>query len=434
MYALQLAYDRDIRRGHFALVMFFITAFAQKGELLLYAYTGVFLKSLFGGTLLILPPIFIGLSMYFYYSSLSTKQFLTTSLTNRVIVFLLYILFISIYGALNGNLVNLIFIDFWVYFIIIPAMVLGSNPLVWRKLYKPLVILYYIFFFIVYLGKDFLRLHYLEGGYSMDSFDSRLAVKTLAYELSPVLEFWPIIFTLSFFVKKDKLFKILGFLSLFFFLGLQVYFLKRAPSARAVAQLLLVVALYYKIKPSSFQIKRIVTVAILVISGYFIFSSLLPIDNLTKRFDEEDNSRQNEAQIMLSQLNPHEMIIGRGLGGYFYISDNDGTGIIPVNDLKHLGKAALHIGFFFIILKGGILYIALIVWLIFPMFTKWQNKLWLSNPYNFAATVSLLTYLAFRFIEGGYTTGAIFQAFLFGFCIGRVASSRFENVKDISFI
>ena len=89
-----------------------------------------------------------------------------------------------------------------------------------------------------------------------------------------------------------------------------------------------------------------------------IVVSLFTPKALLDRFETKDSARQDEAKGMFTQLTPLELVIGRGLGGTYYVEKG---GIVQsINNEGRAVSANMHIGALYPILKGGVLLFLLI--------------------------------------------------------------------------
>lgn len=427
--------DRKIARIY--LVLFFLFVGIHKLDQIQLFYTGISLKSFTIITPLFIPPIFLVLA-FFKYKSIHIKTKSTSPYSQFTVVLTLFtslIFFLAIYGTLIGNPTLYIFTEIWIYLIVVFCILLGRYNAVWEDIYKPLIILFWIFFIPVYFGTFIPRLHLIANGgaeYLIDRYGFLTGTGTLAYEMYPILDFFPIIFILSIIRKKVDIWKILGVCTILGYLGLQIFFQKRAPSVRALSYIFIVFFTLQLIRPSLIKLLRI---AIPAAIGMFLLLSVVSIDGLLGRLSQsgEDKSRQTEVGIMLGQFNPVEWIIGRGFGGYFVLDNRFGKGVGAYEVRPGvLGKVNLHIGFFYPILKGGLLFLFLTLAFSLPMLYRWMDKRWLKNEYNFTAFNVLTVIFLFQFIEGPFSSGATFLGVLYGFCWGKIATSLEQFVINDS--
>ena len=125
---------------------------------------------------------------------------------------------------------------------------------------------------------------------------------------------------------------------------------------------------------------------------------------------------------MLTQLTPLELIIGRGLGGTYYVKEG---GIVQsINKEGKPVNAILHIGAFYPILKGGgVLFFLVFYHILSTVFRNIKRIKKLSKE-GLTSLVFLIVYSLFRMIEGPISTGSIFDALLFGMSLGYLNKNK----------
>lgn len=322
-------------------------------------------------------------------------------------------------GLINGNSKDIIFQEVWTGAIVFYGYKLsGDRSLVEVFNKKPLFILFLILSTLVYTGSFYLREHLV--GYDLST-DIKTA--TLAYELSPLLDFWPFLFLVPYFKNRGRL-NLMILLPLIIYLGFQIFFLKRAPSVRALTILLAAIAINWKLNTGSvtFIFRLLFGILIFGLAFYYFIPQ-----ELLLRFQTTDNARQEEALLMLNQLDLFELLFGRGLGGSFYLQD--GAGLISLGDGK-MGKYILHIGILYPILKGGII-LAFGIYLHVFGKVRWAWRNLNSLDYGQLASVTfLLAYSLFRLIEGPISPGVVFDTFLFGFSLGMLRGDHSNPSKN----
>lgn len=395
---------------------FFVSVGIHKANYLLSLLTGVNIQGTIGVTLLVFPLLFLVLVDMSSTKSFGVKTMISRDKNLFLVLFLLVIAFAL--GLINGNSKDIIFQEIWTGTVVFYGYKLSKDSsLVEVFTKKPLLILFLALSALVYAGSFYLREHLVAYDLNTD-----IKTATLAYELSPLLDFWPFLFLVPFFKNHGRL-NLMILLPLIIYLGFQIFFLKRAPTVRALTILLAAIALNWKIKTGSvsFIFRLVFGIVIFGLAFYY----LIP-EELLVRFQTSDTARQEEAFLMIDQLDGFELLFGRGLGGSFYLKD--GAGLISLGEGK-MGKYILHIGILYPILKGGII-LALGIYM--HVFTKihwaWRNLNQLTS-YQLSAFTFLLVYSIFRLIEGPFSPGVVFDAFLFGFSLGMLRRDYYYPIK-----
>ncbi len=425
---LDKKYKKDRKLGRIYLFLFFLFVGLHKLDQIQWYYTGVSIKKFTIITPLFIPPLFLLLALLKY-----RKIHVKTKVTNTLFqfyfltfLFISYIFYLVSYGVVVGNPAHYISTEVWIYLIVILCLFLGHYDAVWKDIYKPLIVLFWLFCIPVYFGTFIPRLHLIAEGsaeYLLEKKGYLGATATLAYEMYPILDFFPIVFVLSAIRKKIDIWKILGLCTVIGYLGFHIFFQKRAPSVRALTYIVVILGTIQLVKPSIESFLKPIGFGAIAI---FFLLSIVSVDGLVDRLNksDQDDSRQNEVGIMLNQLEPHEWIFGKGFGGYFILGSDDiyGLGEYEIKE-GVFGKVNLHIAFFYPILKGGLIFLLLTLLFSFPLIYRWLDRTWLSNEYNFTAFNILIVIFLFQFIEGPFSSGVTFLGVLYGLCWGKVATS-----------
>lgn len=396
-----------IDRSKLFFLGFMVSIGVHKSSYLIDRLIGINIQSLIGVSLLIFPVIFLISAVVTARTSVKLSAIIRKD--NLLLLTLSIVIFDLMLGIVNGNDAGIVFQEVWTGLIVLLGYILSYSPKVLQMFQQRMVLLVFLVFSVLtYLGTSFLREHLL--GYENLSTD--ITTATLAYEISPILDLWPMIFLIRWFGSKKALDRALALLPAVLYLLFQLYFVKRAPTVRVIVVLSIAVFYYYYLQRNRDFLLRLMVGSIAL---YLTVIFLTP-DNLLDKFQTKDISRQAEARIMLEQFDAFELVFGRGLGGYYLL--DDGAGLIEVNTQGDLGKHILHIGFFYPILKGGLLLFFVVFAHIIRSLLKGYRQLRRADPYTHSGFVFILVYSLFRLIEGPISPGVVFDGFLFGLSLG----------------
>lgn len=404
--------DKVNRKTAVFFILFMLTVAMQKANYLIYLLTGVNIQKGVPFSLLAVPFAF--LVIVFFISKDKVK------LTNKS--YLPAILIWShvnlLYGLIMENHFMSILWEYYIGAIMFFSYKLASNKTIWKLFETKLISIYLIFSFLVFTAKDFFAEHLTVFSEKLEN----ITTASLAYEIAPILDFWPFIFLFGITSSKKGLHKVLTISALIIYLAFQFYFLKRAPSVRALT--------YFVVGNTMLMLKRGEASAIFKYLGivficFFLLTYAIP-DGLIERFKTEDTSRQNEFANMVSSANVIELIIGRGLGGS-YPSDNLYDYIAEDGSLR---RVAVHIGYSFALLKGGIILCILILLHVLASLSFALKRLKGLNNRQFVSVVFLIVYSIYRLIEGSPSTGQIFDGVLFGLALGCLDDMRNKSTKN----
>lgn len=396
---------RDFWAKRFFL-LFFLAVGLHKTNYLISLLTGFNIQSTIGFSLLTLPLLFLILAEYYSRYSYSLASAVKNDFLLALTLFWLH--FALIYGIVIGNSLEVIVQEYWTAMIVLYGYRI-SRDFKLLNLFrgKELRLTFLLFTIATAYGTTQIQEHLTIYDFSTD-----LTTATLAYEVSPILDFWPFLFLFAFFPNKRPFRKIWVYIPVVVYLGFQLFFVKRAPSVRVVVMITLAVSAFWYRKQRKDFIIRIIVGLVLLFGAVSLFAP----KNLVDRFQKEDTSRQSEAISMLEQFNLGEVIIGRGLGGHYLLEE--GAGLISVNEQGDLGKHILHIGFLYPYLKGGLVLFTLVLFHVFRSIYRGVRRFKQLHPNQFGALIYIVVYALFRLIEGPISPGMVFDGFLFGTSLG----------------
>jgi hypothetical protein len=254
---------------------------------------------------------------------------------------------------------------------------------------------------------------------------SRWAVRTLAYQLNWAMSLWPLAFALAAMRRRMGWAVISGFLAAAVFVYLQIEFQKRAPSLRALVYVISVVFITWRARHHvPMRLYGFLAAGALVVLAWIVKTENFSL--LVERFQSEElrrgDGRTYEIGEMLAGFSIGDWLIGRGLGGYFFI-ERWSAGMADVTERGDIGRHIVHLGFFYLLLKGGILFTLIYFRFAFRVL-RHHSRLWLQNPHNAAALAVLPVYLIFQFAEGPPSYANPLEAVLFGLVCGRFIHLR----------
>ena len=390
-------------------ILFVLIVGIHKSNYVIYQLTGINIQSIIQISLLTFPLLFLFIA-YFYSSSrkISTRKNKDSFLL-KIIFF--YVNILLLYGLIRRNNITIIFLEYWTALVVLLSYKISTSEEIWSLFKRKLLIIFYIFAILVFLGTSYTLVHLEEIGYDALK-PGGSTTGLLAYDMAPMLDFWPFIFLLGFFNKKVKKIRIFTYAPFLIYLLFQIFFLKRAPSVRAISILILASLIYIKLSGNNYAIIKQIFVFITII----IVTLLYTPEALADKFETEDTARQDEFVGMITQLNPLELVVGKGLGGYYYVK-NGGVS----EYFNHEGRqvnSITHIGIAYPILKGGFLLFFLIFYHILKTVFRSLIRIKKLSVEELSCLVFLIVYSVFRLIEGPPSAGAIFDGLLFGMSLG----------------
>jgi hypothetical protein len=388
----------------FSFLTFISLAIIGSSNYLLVKLTGIDLNVVVGVSILFSCIIFLfGSTFAISFSNASKKK-----LSFPTFAIILYSAGILIYGILIGNEIGIIIEEAWIGIVIFLAYKLSLNQAIWNAYKKHIFLIFLLISLIIYKGLDQTREYIDEIDVAQSVLEE--ATASLGYELISLLDFWPFIFALLFF-RGGYVNKVLAIIPFIIYISLQLYFLKRAPTVRAFIQ---VFFFFWIASIKNNKLKSTVYFVPIIAIGLILFYLVIP-EQLVERFSSDDGSRPDELINMFSQMNPVELVFGKGLGGE-YISDN-GIYDYLSPDAREM-RTTVHIGAAYPILKGGLLLFSLIFSHLIILLIKSFKHVRAFSDKEIASFGFLVIFLVFRFVEGPMNSTSIFNAIMFGMSIG----------------
>jgi len=275
------------------------------------------------------------------------------------------------------------------------------------------------------------------------SMEERVARDLTSYRIQSSLSLWPLLLIMSF-LKPLRLRNLLVYVGVVFVLVQQILFQKRAPTIRIILFLLAVFLVIPYLRRKYWcnqEVLRkrwdrlVALVLTLVLLGTAVLA--LRIDVLSAqghalmlrylgKSDAEqykrktvldvlilENDRIQEAKYFIDDLSSWEILIGKGMGGFYTLPTEEGQWLA---DIEQVGRRELHMGVLMPFFKGGvILFVVFYIWILI-LFTYWKRARY--DPATSAAYLILSVWAIFLFTEGSFILSNSFDLFNVGTSIG----------------
>jgi hypothetical protein len=346
----------------------------------------------------------------------------------RLFVLTAWILLLVALGCLRGNLVNMIFKDTIGFLILVFLLLLGRYDTVWKALRKPLVILFYVSFALILLTYRMPGLTTdLSGNTSvLQTRDIGRNLNTIGASLNLLMGSGLLLGAWGLVRQRTDTWRILmiGALPVYSFVEAGLFEFRGA--LITVALLLVSFVVPLSILRRRFPFKAILALAIVVVGVIgFLFSRGDEL-GVMRRFEREDNifaSRIEEANTFFDDMQPIDLVIGRGMGGW-YVGPIWATGAF-VDGKPHW--TANHFGFLAFVLRGGFPMLLFMATFVAPIVMP-KSPLWRRNEYNLAAAV-LTPVLLFNIIANPVVIDpdGFFGLMLWGLCFARFSTPPHDD-------
>lgn len=329
------------------------------------------------------------------------------------------------------------------YVVILAGVILGSIPRVWRDIDRLV-----LFLFLAALVVNALGMSEMTMLSEADSED-RIARSVLAYRTQSALAFWPLLFLTA--RLRGAVTAFLIFVGVYFVLGQQISFQKRAPTARIVLFLLVFLVILPRLlsrasaafASNERRVRRLflgagaLATALALSAAPWVFQGQL--SGLAGRMSGEaygggvagmliwENERLFEARMFLRTLEPQDVVFGRAFGGYF-VPDTPGWGVW-MNDVNEIASRHLHVGLLLPFFKGGLLFA--FTYYAGVALTLVRGRRSLSEPVAAAAFFVVLLHFVFLFQESWFHMSTALDLTMVSLCMGHLLSrDRDRVVRD----
>ena len=309
------------------------------------------------------------------------------------------IICLMIYGLIGRNFFRAVETEMAVFLTLFAFLVLGRYDQVWRDLEKPLLVYFWIGLVLVLIGlgrSGTVAWQEAIGFTVTERVGERLTreTNTLAYDIRYVLKFWPVLFALSYFQRRWNL---MGLGTVICVLALQVASFKfRSMVAYGLLQVLMVIVVV-PVLQKKVKLGTALSVLLGLGIGYLAVSGTSDYRELMLRFaaGQRWEGRLREVRAMLGELNVAEYLVGRGLGGHYHSPPRWGAGRRTLKGRYVTG--AVHMGVFWLLLRGGLILIFVFGSFVYPMLLK-KPPGWYENRYNVVAMAVLPVSILFVFM------------------------------------
>jgi hypothetical protein len=342
-----------------------------------------------------------------------------------------------LYGWLEkGYVVTAVAHDFAPYLVILGSAILGSIPRVWEDLDPFLLVLFAVGLVVNALGMTEMT-QVVSESYAED----RAGVGIVGYRTQGALAFWPLLL-LTARLRRPRT-AVVIFAGVFFVLAQQILFQKRSPTLRVALFLLVFLLVLPRLKGrrGAFPIpERQVIGLLLATAGVALVVAVLvapwlfegQLAGLAQRLSGRaytggaagmltfENERFFEAGMFLRTLEPQELLLGRGFGGYF-VPEATGWGLW-LEDVQEFGRRQLHVGGLMPLFKGGLtLAIAYYAGVVLALR---RGARCLAQPFAAAAFFVVLLHVLFLLQEGWFIMSVSLDLVMVGLSMGHLLSRR----------
>lgn len=211
-------------------------------------------------------------------------------------------------------------------------------------------------------------------------------------------------------------------------LATYLYFGRRGASTIVAIELVLGAIVIPTVLGGRVGLKRMI---LCTMGAVLALVMLFPFDVLRARFAGTDgvistitteNARLSELQQIAASVWPHEILLGRGLGGVFeleWLSRTDGESFDLIRANSHSGVGLM-------MLKGGIVLLVLYLWPLAVVSIRGLRRSAVGSISR-GAGLAACVLLPFQLIDGGITYSTPWTAFSIGMIMGRMRGDAMQG-------
>lgn len=342
-----------------------------------------------------------------------------------IVLSFIWITLAALYGwQVQGYIINAVMQDYGPYLILLTCMILGSIPEFWDDVFPAFLLVT-----VISAGVNILGFQNFNDLIVQFGVQGRFLSEVTAYETRTALHLWPLLLlTVGRWQRRLPMF--LVYATAIISLAMQILFQKRLETAVTLAFIAIFGFVMPRFAPNWETLETSVTITrlrnrflvlILVVAiGSFLWAPEIVTGQTSawfNRYMQRDASRIGEAAGMLNYLQDYEYLIGRGMGGYFEYTDENGVWGEYMADVGVIGRRQLHMGALMPLFKGGMILMLLyytFVLLVFRSVRKYTKDL-LS-----LACFSIIVVMTLQSLQGAMMVMvASYNMVMIGLCFGR---------------
>jgi len=343
--------------------------------------------------LLIYPAILglLGLFLYgFRFPPTTHLRLYAKSYQTRFLLFVLALAPMLVNGIFRGNGVFHLGTELGFFLLFAFFLLIGGHDRVWHVIDRPMTIMVYVAFVLMLIFKETVAFPHIG-----DSYDANLRfTNTVAYGLRPMMVPAIFIFIWGCVNRRARLWKSLQIGTIVPLLVSEVgLFQFRSALGVILLAVALILVLYPFLQRRRIRAVNYIFMCIMAIIAFGVFLQSDYWDGFMNRVDHTRAhqtsifaSRQFELEVFLSEMGL-DVIWGRGLGGSF-----DASSVYLRQDNSDRWRT-VHFGIFSLVLRGGYLFLALILSFFLPVLRR-KHPLWYDNPCNIASVLFIPLILA----------------------------------------
>jgi hypothetical protein len=343
--------------------------------------------------------------------------------TGRLLILTAWVVWMTAWGIIRGNFANEVFKEAVGFLILVLLLMLGRYDAVWRAIRKPLIIFFYVAFVAVLLtyripgvATDF------EGTYELKTKFVGRNLNTIGYFMAGIMQVALLLGAWGMAERGRKdiwRWFMIGALGGYLFTLVLLFEFRSA-----LLNLTAVVGLFVLLSPrvrGRIPVSATMATLLLAAIGLALAAQTDEFGALMERFARGGMFREriSEAQAFFDDMGPLDLLVGRGLGGW-YEGPYWAPGLIYAG---HRMWTANHFGILAFVLRGGFPLLVFVTTFAIPVILP-KLPGWPQNEYNFAALILTPVLLCNIILNPpAFEPDGFFLLIMWGFCFARFSTS-----------
>ena len=344
----------------------------------------------------------------------------------RVAILAAWAIWLTGWGLFRGNFNNMVFKELVGFLMLALLLLLGRNDEVWSRARVPLLItLYGSFVLILLTYRTPGYITNFEGTAQVDIRYLPRHLMTIGHSISSIAPLGLLLGAWGLVRRRTDIWRVLLIGSLAIYVVILVVIFEFRGALVMAAELLCVYLLLSLVVQGRLRLGTVGALVAIAAIGFALAYTEGVVAEIMRRFASREGlfqARFDEASAFFKDMGPLDLIVGRGLGGWY----NGPFSSAMIYEGQRYWYAT-HFGFLAWVLRGGFPFLLFAMTFVFPIFMP-KPREWYENEYNLAAAV-LVPVLLFNILVNPveFFPDTFFVLLSWGFCFARFSTPVMEN-------
>ena len=341
--------------------------------------------------------------------------------SGRLLILVVWVIWLAGWGLIRGNFANGVFKETIGFLILVLLLMLGRYDAVWQAARKPLTIFFYVSLIAVLLTYRIPGVATgFEGTFELKTQFVSRNMNTIGFGLGEIMQVGLLLGVWGLAEQRRDLWRWLMIGSLLGYLFIEVLLFE---FRGALVSLTAVVLLFALLSSRARGRLKLGTILLTLLASGIVLGIASQTEEfalLMHRFQQRGlfESRITESQAFFRDMSPFDLLVGRGLDGWY-----EGPRWAGLLYQGHRMWATNHFGFLAFVLRGGFPFLVFVTSFAVPMFLPKLHG-WRQVEYNFAAMI-LTPILIFNILLNpvAFEPDGLFLLVTWGFCFARFSTT-----------